>query len=225
MQPRIKLTFWATSSHCWFISNISSTDIPKSFSTGLLSVHSLLSAYGYWWLPRPRCSTLHLALFSFTRLTLAHLSSLSRSLWMASLSIRALTALLILLLIRNKDSEHSSVWIRDSYTREKSNFFPSFSQIINRKQQLFVNKQDCTSIFRITKCQSKVDWLYHSVKLSALLKHKNYSDNISVHRNQASRPFNLILTHLGPVCSNFSLESPVVTKKHRCYAVKNQFQW
>lgn len=55
---------------CWFISNISSTNIPKSFSAGLLSVHLLLHVCGCWWLPRPRGRTLHLALFSFTRLTL-----------------------------------------------------------------------------------------------------------------------------------------------------------
>ena len=61
------------------------TPPPKSFSSGLLSICSLPSLYLYLELPWPRCRTLHLALLNFMRFTQAHLSSLSRSLWMAFL--------------------------------------------------------------------------------------------------------------------------------------------
>ena len=43
MQPRIQLAFWPVSAHCWLIVSFPSTDTPKSFSTGLLSIHSLAS--------------------------------------------------------------------------------------------------------------------------------------------------------------------------------------
>ncbi|KAK4824839.1 hypothetical protein QYF61_020212 [Mycteria americana] len=57
----------------------------KSFSTGLLSIHSLLSLYLCLGLPQLTRRTLPLALLNFMRFTRAYLSSLSRSLWMASL--------------------------------------------------------------------------------------------------------------------------------------------
>ncbi|KAK4830147.1 hypothetical protein QYF61_008635 [Mycteria americana] len=50
---RIRLAFWAASAHCWVMLSFSSTNIPKSFSSGLLSIHSPPS-FG---LPRPRCRT------------------------------------------------------------------------------------------------------------------------------------------------------------------------
>ena len=37
MQSRIRLVFWAANSHYWLMLSLSSTDIPKSFSSGLLS--------------------------------------------------------------------------------------------------------------------------------------------------------------------------------------------
>jgi len=85
VQPRVQLASWAASAHCWVMSSFLSTSRPKSFSSGLLSIHSLPSLYLYLGLPQPRCRTLHLALLNLMRLTQAHLSSLSRSLWMASL--------------------------------------------------------------------------------------------------------------------------------------------
>ena len=41
MQPRLQSAFWAASVHCWLMLNLSSTDNPKSFSSELLSSHSL----------------------------------------------------------------------------------------------------------------------------------------------------------------------------------------
>ncbi|KAK4824302.1 hypothetical protein QYF61_013047, partial [Mycteria americana] len=43
IQPRIRLAFWAASTHCGLTSNFSSTSTPKSFCTGLLSIHSFPS--------------------------------------------------------------------------------------------------------------------------------------------------------------------------------------
>ncbi|KAK4816395.1 hypothetical protein QYF61_016712 [Mycteria americana] len=40
MQPRTWLVFWAVSAHCWLMSSFSSSSIPKSTSTGLLSIPS-----------------------------------------------------------------------------------------------------------------------------------------------------------------------------------------
>ncbi|KAK4831169.1 hypothetical protein QYF61_015639 [Mycteria americana] len=84
MQPRIRLAFWAAHAHYQVMLSFSSTNTPKSFSSGLLSIHSLPSLYLCLGLPRPMCRTLHLALLNFMRFTWSHSSSLSRSLWMAS---------------------------------------------------------------------------------------------------------------------------------------------
>lgn len=85
MQPRIQVTFWALSTNCWFMSSPSSTCIPKSFSAGLFSIFLSPSLYSYQGLPQPRCRTLHLVLLNLVMLTWPHLSSLSRSPWMAFL--------------------------------------------------------------------------------------------------------------------------------------------
>ncbi|KAK4812205.1 hypothetical protein QYF61_009097 [Mycteria americana] len=45
LQPRIRLAFWAADAHCWVMLSFSSTSTPKSFSLGLLSIHSLPSLY------------------------------------------------------------------------------------------------------------------------------------------------------------------------------------
>jgi len=42
MKPRIWLAFWAVSAHCQVMLSFRSTSTPKSFSSGLLSIHSLL---------------------------------------------------------------------------------------------------------------------------------------------------------------------------------------
>ena len=63
MQPRIQLTFRAACAHCQLMLSLSSNDAPKSFSSRLLSSHSLPNLYLCLGLPWPRCRTLHLALF------------------------------------------------------------------------------------------------------------------------------------------------------------------
>ena len=45
MQPRIRLAFWPAGVHCRVTLSFSSANTPKSFSAGLLSVHSLPSLY------------------------------------------------------------------------------------------------------------------------------------------------------------------------------------
>ncbi|KAK4829642.1 hypothetical protein QYF61_005935 [Mycteria americana] len=45
MQPRIRLAFWAASAHCQVMLSFSSTNTPKSFSSGLPSIPSLPSLY------------------------------------------------------------------------------------------------------------------------------------------------------------------------------------
>ena len=85
MQPSIWLACWAASKHCWLVMSLSSINIYKSFTSGLLSSHSLPSLYLCLGLPLPKCRTLHLALLNFMRVTWAQLSRLSRSLWIASL--------------------------------------------------------------------------------------------------------------------------------------------
>ena len=84
-QPRIWLPFWAASTHCQVMLNLLSTSTPKPLSSEVLSIPSSRSLYCYRGLPQPRCRTLHVALLSLMRLTQAHSSSLSRSLWIASL--------------------------------------------------------------------------------------------------------------------------------------------
>ena len=61
-----------------------STRTPKSFSAGLSWRHSSPSLYTYLGLPQHKFKTFHFALLNLT-FTRAYLSSLSRSLWMASL--------------------------------------------------------------------------------------------------------------------------------------------
>ena len=68
MQPGILLSFWVVNILCQLRSSFTSTSIPKSFSVGLLSIHSSPSLYWYWGLPQPRCRTLHLDLNSIAHL-------------------------------------------------------------------------------------------------------------------------------------------------------------
>jgi len=81
--PRARLAFSAASALCRLMSSLSSTSTPKTFSSGLLSIPSSPSLDLCLGLPRPKCRTLHLALWNFMTFAQAHLSSLSRSLWMA----------------------------------------------------------------------------------------------------------------------------------------------
>ena len=83
MQPRIQLAFWAASAHYWLMFSFASANTPKPFLTGLLSIHSFPSLYLCVGLPQSMCRTLHLALLNFMTFAQAHLSSLSRCLWMA----------------------------------------------------------------------------------------------------------------------------------------------
>jgi len=53
MQPRIQLAFWAVSSDCWVMLSFLSAKTPESFSSGLLSIHSL-PRYICSWIP-PTC--------------------------------------------------------------------------------------------------------------------------------------------------------------------------
>ena len=69
MQPRIRLAFWAASTHCWVILSFLSTNTLKYFSLGLLSIPSSPSLYLCLGLPQPRCRTLHLALLNFGGIT------------------------------------------------------------------------------------------------------------------------------------------------------------
>jgi len=101
MQPKTQLAFWAASTHCRVLLSSSSTMTPKSSSSGLLSIHSLPSLYLRLGLPRPMCRTLHLALLNLLRFAQAHLSSLSRSLWMVSRPSGMSTAPLSLVSLAN----------------------------------------------------------------------------------------------------------------------------
>jgi len=89
MQPRIWLAFWSASTCCWVMLSFSSTSTLKSFSSELLSINSLPSLYLCLGLPWPMCRTLHVAQLNFLMFAWAHVSGLSRSLWMPTLPSRA----------------------------------------------------------------------------------------------------------------------------------------
>lgn len=57
----------------------------SSFSSKLLSIHSLPSLYLCLGFPQPRCRALHLTLLNLLRFSQTYLSSLPRDLWRASL--------------------------------------------------------------------------------------------------------------------------------------------
>lgn len=78
MEPRILLAFWAESTHYWIMLSFTITNMPKSFSSGMPSIHSLPSLYLCLGLSWPMCRTLCLALLNFMRFTSAHHSCLSR---------------------------------------------------------------------------------------------------------------------------------------------------
>jgi len=85
IEARMRSAFLATWAHCWLMLSRLSTNTPRSFSTGQLSSHSspgLQHCMGLLW---PKCRTWHLALLNLIQLTLAHRSSLSRSLCRAFL--------------------------------------------------------------------------------------------------------------------------------------------
>jgi len=84
MQPRILLAFWSEVTHCWFMSSLSLTRTPKSFSTGLLSRNSSPSLYTYLGLPWHNCNTLHYALLNSIWFTWTHFSSHFRPFWVES---------------------------------------------------------------------------------------------------------------------------------------------
>ena len=107
MQPRIQLAFWDLNTHCQVLLSFSLANTPKSFLVGLLSIHSPPSLHLFLVLPWPMCWTLHLALLNFMRFTQAHLSSLSRSLWVASLPSSVSTASHSLVSLANLLRVHS----------------------------------------------------------------------------------------------------------------------
>lgn len=66
------VTFWTASAFYQVVLSFLSTSIPKSFSLGLLSTHSLLNLCFCLGLSQHRCGTLHLTLLNM-RFTQAHL--------------------------------------------------------------------------------------------------------------------------------------------------------
>lgn len=59
IQPRKWLVFWVVSTHCWVMLSFLFTNILKSFSRGLLSIHSppsLYSCLGLLWPKRRNCT-------------------------------------------------------------------------------------------------------------------------------------------------------------------------
>jgi len=81
MHPRIPVTFFATSTHCWLMENLSSTRTRRSFSTGVLSSRGSPNLYWCMWLFLLRCKTLHLLLLILIRFFPAQRSGLLRSYW------------------------------------------------------------------------------------------------------------------------------------------------
>lgn len=81
MQPRTPST-WAASAHCWLIHQAPPSPCLQGCSQGVF----LLVCTHIWDRPQSMRNTLHLALFNLNQFTCAHVSSLSTSLQMASLS-------------------------------------------------------------------------------------------------------------------------------------------
>jgi len=73
VQPRLQLPFEAARAHCRLLLNLPTTDIPKSFFSGLLSNYSLPNLYLCLGLPQPKYRTLHLAFLNFMRLAMGPL--------------------------------------------------------------------------------------------------------------------------------------------------------
>ena len=61
MQLRIQLAFWAASIHYWLMLSLSSADTTKSFTSGLVSGHSMSNLYLCLGMPWPKFRTLHLS--------------------------------------------------------------------------------------------------------------------------------------------------------------------
>lgn len=65
LQLKIPLAFWAANALCCPMSNFFSVHISKSFSTGLVIIHSFPRLSWYWGLSQPMCRTFHLTLFNY----------------------------------------------------------------------------------------------------------------------------------------------------------------
>ena len=108
MQPGRWFDFCIASAHCQHTSSFSPTSIyPQVLlhraTLNLVILQSVLMLV----IPTPMCRTLHLALLNFLRFTWAHSSSLSRSLWMASLPSSKSIASLSLVSFANLLRMHS----------------------------------------------------------------------------------------------------------------------
>lgn len=87
MQSRMQLTSQLQVHTADSLPSFSHTRILTFFLAGLLSISSSPSLHIYWGLLWPKYSTFHEALLNLIRLMWAHSSSLSKLLWMASLTI------------------------------------------------------------------------------------------------------------------------------------------
>lgn len=85
MKARVLLIFWAAPTCCWLMLSVSATRTSKSFSAKLLPGSSSPRLYTYLGFLQHKCNTLHLAVLNLITFMWAHLSSVSRSLWMAFL--------------------------------------------------------------------------------------------------------------------------------------------
>jgi len=84
IQPRIQLPFFVASAHGWLLFNLVSTETPRSFSAKPDFLPVFSSIYGFLGLFLPRRRTLHFSLWISTKFPSSQLSSLSRSLRMAT---------------------------------------------------------------------------------------------------------------------------------------------
>lgn len=93
MEPRETYRAQDTRAHCQLMLSFKSTN-QHPYVLLLRDALNLFSAQPVFvfGLPQPRCRTLHLPLLNLMRFTQAHLSSLSRSIWMESLPSIASTA-------------------------------------------------------------------------------------------------------------------------------------
>ena len=93
MEPRIPLPFWVAGALLAHVKIFIYQDHPRFSCAGLLSSSSSPSLYKYMGLPQPKCEALHFALLNLIMFTWALLSSLSRSLSMASIPTNGTTHL------------------------------------------------------------------------------------------------------------------------------------
>jgi len=108
MQPRVRLAFWAASAHCLSVHvQLFIHQLPQVLLLRAARIPFLPSLYLCLQLTQPMGRSVHLALLNFMRFAWAHLSSLSRSLWMASCSLGVLIAPLSLVSSANLLRVHS----------------------------------------------------------------------------------------------------------------------